>query len=631
MKPPKKPASRRRLVRAKPETEAEMVRRELESYENRVAAEAVAQARQELEESRERYADLYDFGPVGFLILDGYGMIRSLNLTAAELLGRPRGKLIGAPFATLVLPGDRRSYFSHLSRLHHGQAHSMVELGLLRPPGPQVVVQMVSVSRGEPNRKLAEYRTVLVDITERKRAEVHTAALAKFGLTLSAATHPAAVAQAVVDAAQEYCGWDACFLLLRDPASGAVTDLVNMDTIKGRRVSVLPMIQGRPPSPMVGKVMEDGPQLILRQRPNDESPLTARFGDLARASLSLMFVPVRLEGKSIGVLSIQSYQRNAYSSEDLATLQGLADHAAIALARLQAESDLQRANERLEARVAERTAQLEQYRGHLEELVKQRTAELEAANAQLRQEIIHREVAEENLLRRTEELKRSNLDLEEFAYVASHDLQEPLRAVGGFVRLLELRFGDKLDAKAREYIAAAAEGANRMEQLILDLMALSRVSTASQEFTVTELGAPLTAALRNLQFAIRSANAKVTHAALPKVRIDERQILQLFQNLVGNALKFRNEANPEIHIGARAEPGRWVISVRDNGIGMDPQYAERIFQVFQRLHTRKKYPGTGIGLAICKKIVERHGGKIWVESQPGQGATFYFSLPGTES
>jgi len=199
--------------------------------------------------------------------------------------------------------------------------------------------------------------------------------------------------------------------------------------------------------------------------------------------------------------------------------------------------------------------------------------------------------------------------------------------VGGYVRLLEHRFPEKLDAKAREYIEGAAEGANRMEQLITDLLTLSRVGTRSKELARANLAAPLNAALHNLQFSIRAAKAIVTSDPLPTLPVDESQIVQLFQNLIGNALKFRNKSPPRIHIGARPEEGCWVIWVRDNGIGLDPQYAERIFQVFQRLHTRKKYPGTGIGLAICKKIVERHGGKIWVESQRGQGSTFSFSIP----
>ena len=190
-------------------------------------------------------------------------------------------------------------------------------------------------------------------------------------------------------------------------------------------------------------------------------------------------------------------------------------------------------------------AELAKHRDHLEELVKQRTRELEAANEQLRKEVASREVAEEALLRAAEDLKRSNLDLEQFGYVASHDLQEPLRAVAGFVRLLEHRFPEKLDAKMREYIAGAAEGATRMEQLITDLLAFSRLSTEGRAFAPANLEAPLNAALRTLQFSIRAANAAVTSDPLPTLPVDESQIAQLFQNLIANALKFRSERPPQ--------------------------------------------------------------------------------------
>jgi hypothetical protein len=211
--------------------------------------------------------------------------------------------------------------------------------------------------------------------------------------------------------------------------------------------------------------------------------------------------------------------------------------------------------------------------------------------------------------------------------VASHDLQEPLRAVAGYVRLLEHRFPAKIDDKMREYIAGAAEGATRMERLITDLLTFSRLSTEGRTFVSTDLGALLKDTLRNMQFSIRTAKAAVTCDPLPTLPVDATQIVQLFQNLIANALKFHSERPLQIHLVAQLQDGRWVFSVRDNGIGIEPQYSERIFQVFQRLHTRRKYPGTGIGLAICKRIVERHGGTIWVESQPGQGSIFYFSVP----
>jgi len=588
---------------------------------------ALARNQYEVEGTLAEYAELFDLAPVGYLTLDRSGMILNLNVTAAELLGRPRSHVVGRPLQVLLAPAARRRFLNDLSRLRRGTHHCASDLELARPEAPPVTCHVVSVAHPGAGSHSVEFRLALVDISERKRAEAQTAALARLGLRLSAAATPEAAAWAVVDIAQELCGWDACFVLVYDPLSDTVTDLVNMDTIQGRRVPVPAMLRGRRPSPLMRRVIQEGPQLVLRQNEHDAGPLTMRFGDTSRVSLSLMFAPVRLEDKAIGVLSVQSYRRHAYTPQDLAALQGLADHAAVALARLQAEGALRRANEQLEARVVERTAQLRQYQDHLEELVKQRTHELETANESLQNEIASRKVAEQILLRTAEELERSNLELEQFAFAASHDLQEPLRAIGGYVGLLEHRVPESLDAKAREYIQGAAQGAVRMEQQITDLLTLSRVGTRGLELARAKLDLPLHTALHNLQFALREAQATVTQDPLPVLTVDVKQMTQLFQNLIGNALKFRRKDPPKVHVGARAENGRWVVWVRDNGIGIAPQYFERIFQVFQRLHTRTAYPGTGVGLAICRRIVARHNGQIWVESQPGQGSTFYFSLP----
>jgi PAS domain S-box-containing protein len=241
--------------------------------------------------------------------------------------------------------------------------------------------------------------------------------------------------------------------------------------------------------------------------------------------------------------------------------------------------------------------------------------------------ITGRKRAEEELQRAMQELKRSNADLEQFAYVASHDLQEPLRMVASYTQLLARRYHGKLDADADEFITYAMDGATRMQTLINDLLAYSRVGTRGKPFEPTDVAAVLQAVLANLAIAIRESGAVVTHAALPEVKADPSQFVQLLQNLIGNAVKFRSESPPQIHLGVERLPGEWRFSVRDNGVGIEPQYFQRIFAVFQRLHTQREYPGTGIGLAICKKIVERHGGRIWVDSQPGQGSTFYFTLP----
>jgi len=242
-------------------------------------------------------------------------------------------------------------------------------------------------------------------------------------------------------------------------------------------------------------------------------------------------------------------------------------------------------------------------------------------------DITERKKIEAEMKRSFDELERSNMELEQFAYVASHDLQEPLRMVSSYVQLLARRYQGKLDSDADEFIAFAVEGANRMKVLINDLLAFSRVGTRGKELAPVMLEEIFEHAVHNLQLTIEESGATVTHDQLPQVMADDGQMLQLIQNLVGNALKFHSEEPPKVHVGARREKDRWLLFVRDNGIGIDSQFWERIFVIFQRLHNREEYQGTGIGLAIARKIVERHGGQIWVESKPDQGSTFYFTLP----
>lgn len=225
------------------------------------------------------------------------------------------------------------------------------------------------------------------------------------------------------------------------------------------------------------------------------------------------------------------------------------------------------------------------------------------------------------------DLERSNAELKKFAYVASHDLQEPLNQVANYVQLLEMRYQKALDDDAREFITYAVEGVSLMQTLIDDVLAYSKVDMQGIEFQFTEVETALDRALSNLRKRIAESRTTITHDPMPTVMADSTQLMQLFQNLIGNAIKFRSEKPPEIHIGAQRIEDAWLFSVQDNGIGIDAQFAERIFIIFQRLHTRDEYPGTGMGLAICKKIVECHRGKIWVESELDQGSTFYFTIP----
>jgi PAS domain S-box-containing protein len=241
-------------------------------------------------------------------------------------------------------------------------------------------------------------------------------------------------------------------------------------------------------------------------------------------------------------------------------------------------------------------------------------------------DVTARRQAHKALAERAEELARSNRELQQLAYVAAHDLQEPLRMVASYVELLAERYKGRLDAKADKYINYAVEGADRMKALVDALRGFLVLTTQAGPFEPVDAAASILGALANLHQLIEEKGAVVTHDPLPSIKGDPAQMVQLFQNLVGNALKFC-DGTPRVHVAAEWTGEEWVFSVRDNGIGIAPEHQERIFQIFQRLHGRDKYPGTGMGLAICKKVVERHGGRIWVESRPGQGSTFLFTLP----
>lgn len=281
--------------------------------------------------------------------------------------------------------------------------------------------------------------------------------------------------------------------------------------------------------------------------------------------------------------------------------------------------------------------QLRLYRDHLRELVEERTADLHDLNEKLKFEVEIRKKAEEavismneDLERRAVELERVNKELEAFTYSASHDLQEPLRVISGYVQLLGRRYKGRLDKDADDFISYAVDGVARMQRLISDLLSYSRVGKLSA-LSPVDFEAAVSRAKANLRVAIDESGAVIRHGKLPTVMADASQIDQLLMNLLNNAIKYRGKLAPFVTVSAEREGGEWLFSVSDNGIGIDPKYSEKVFDIFQRLHGSGEYPGTGIGLSICKKVVENHGGRIWVVSLPGAGSTFYFTLPGKEA
>ncbi len=326
----------------------------------------------------------------------------------------------------------------------------------------------------------------------------------------------------------------------------------------------------------------------------------------------IVAVPLRSHEEVLGVMQLGSRAQREFQESELRILDAIGGQAGIAIQKARLHENTQRA----QAALAQKAAELARSNSELQHF----TEEIKVAKEKL-------EKVNSVLTVQAAELAHSNTELEQFAYIASHDLQEPLRMVASYVQLLARRYKGKLEAEADEFIGFAVDGAKRMQELINALLVYSRIGTKGKEFGPIDCETVLQIALKNLQIAIEDSQAMVTYDALPTIRGDTTQLGQLFQNLIGNAIKFRGDKRPAVHVSAERNGKEWGFSFRDDGIGIDSQYAERIFVIFQRLHSKEEYPGTGIGLALCRKIVERHGGRIWVESEPGKGSTFRFSMP----
>jgi PAS domain S-box-containing protein len=484
--------------------------------------EELARTRREAEALRDRYADLYDFAPVGYFTLDAAGAVREANLAGAVQLGVDRESLVGAGFATFLDPDSRPGFAAFQARILAGGTTETCDVSFAARPGHGAWCAQLR-GRADAAGAAVFLRLVVTDITERRRAE---------------------------DTLRE---GEAKYRKFFD------------DDISGDFVSTV-----------------DG-QLL------DCNPAFARM---------------------FGFASVEE----ARSSDIMMTYEAPADREVL-LDRLRRERRIE-SDERFRRRRD----------GTLIHVVENIIGEFDGAGDLVR---IRGYVMDDTERHRAEEeLRRSNEELQRFAYVASHDLQEPLRTIVSFSQLLERRCRGQLGPEADEYIAFIIEGGVRMQALIRDLLQLSRIETEAQPLVSIGAGAMVADAVSTLEAPIRETGATVSVGPMPTVMADPRQLEQVFVNLVGNAIKYRSpERPPEIGISAEREGRFWRFAVEDNGIGIEDEYFDRIFVIFQRLHTREEYEGTGIGLAVVRKIVERHGGTVRVESTPGEGSTFFFTLP----
>jgi PAS domain S-box-containing protein len=580
--------------RAEPFTESELERANIFAGQ---LASAIERKRVEdtLRAERDRTQKYLDTAGV-FVVIETDGTVSLINQKGCELLGYEQEHVIGKKWTEHFVPANiREDIEATLQALLARETESVeyFENPVLTKGGKERIIAWHNTTLRDEWGNVSSVLISGEDITDIKRAEemlwqraAQLSLLNTVGSKIASVLELDSLLDKATQLVRESFGYHHAAIFTMDhehselvmrTKTGSFADLYPTD-------HRLKLGQG-----MVGWVGLHGETLLTNDV--DVEPHYVNLYPDILPTASELSVPIRVAEKIIGVLDVQSPQRNAFDENDVMVIETLADQIAIAIENARLYEELQQ---------------------ELSERIR-----IEAIRAR----------AEKRLEHYAAELERSNRELEQFAYVASHDLQEPLRMVTSYLQLLERRYRGKLDKAADDFITYAVDGATRMHGLIADLLAYSRVSTHAKPFESTDCSDVLNHALSNLEVAIEESEATITFDDLPTVEVDATQLTQVFQNLIGNAIKFhQKDVPPCIHISVEHQGDEWCFSVRDNGIGIAPEHTERIFLIFQRLYTREEYPGTGIGLAVCKKIVERHGGRIWVESKPGEGSTFYFTI-----
>jgi PAS domain S-box-containing protein len=540
--------------------------------------------------SADYYREVFDLIPQSALVVDcDTDHFLAVNKAAVELYGYSQEE-----FHALTLGGleaEPAEGAAPSAPGAHAHARARRERRHRKKDGTVIQVE-VAVRRHVFGGTKAEL-VVCVDITERKRAEKRAAVFSRLGRRLSVAQTPTEAARIIADAADTLFGWDACVVQLCSEDRQTCRVVLGIDTINGRRREFPARMPA--PGPVARRVMEGGAYLELRPQPASFPAGAAPFGDTARPSASLMNVPVRKEANTIGILSIQSYAARAYTPEDLEELQALADHCGGALERIRAEDQIGRLNLELQHHLEE----VQLGNTDLERRVRERTAQLEAINK----------------------------ELEAFSHSVSHDLRAPLRSVRGFSEVLLEHYAGKLDGPGPDFLRRIRDSCHDMDNLINDLLKLSRLNQGELHRQVVDLSMLARSIADELSHEQPQRKVRWAIAPALKAQGDERLLRLVLDNLLRNAWKFTGQrVEAEIEFGATTEP-QPAFYVRDNGAGFEMEYAGKLFRIFQRLHSAREFPGTGVGLATVQRVINRHGGRVWAVGSPGQGATFYFTLP----
>jgi PAS domain S-box-containing protein len=613
-------------------------------------------AEEALQDSQEKYRILLDgVQDYAIFMLDQQGRVASWNAGAERIKGYRADEIIGQNFSRFYLQEDiDRGKPQAELQIAAASGRSEVEHWRVRKNGSRFWANVVITAVRDSSGSLLGFSEISRDISEQKETE------AKYRGLLEAAPDAMVVVNRAGEIVLLNVRAEKEFGYTRDELVGQKVKNLIPEGFAERLIS-----DGtRSAAEALAQQIGTGIELVARRKNRSEFPIEIMLSPLESAEGTLVTAAIRdisvrkaaekhlaqMEGRYRGLLeaapdamvvvnqggeivllNVQAEKQFGYSRDELLGVEvkniipeGFAERLIADGTRTAAEALAQQIGTGIELYGRRKDGNefpIEIMLSPLE------SAEGILVTAAIR-DISMRKAAEKHLAGMVRELKRSNDELGQFAYVASHDLQEPLRMVASYTQLLAKRYKGRLDSDADEFIAYAVDGSNRMQGLIRDLLAYSRAGAAVKVLHEISSESALKEALRNLRATIGESGAVVTHDVLPAITADDTQLAQLFQNLVGNAIKYRSAEAPRVHVSATKNGGKeWVFSVRDNGMGIDPQYFERIFVLFQRLHGRKDFKGTGIGLAICKKILERLGGRIWVESQPQKGSTFYFALP----